>query len=272
MKRREFLQQTGAAVAGSAAALAVTSSRSGRAAERAAAARTVLVTSAETEFARQVAAALTDRHPVRLTGAQPVATDLPFTACELDAGEATQQLVRDVASIVHVGPAAAPDAERSLVDVWPRRTYHFLQAAVAAGVRRVVYLSSLQLVDGYEPAYLVDEDFCPLAPPGRGLLPLHLGEFCCREFARTGRLQVVVLRLGQVVDPQSVPLHAADAGWVDLRDAIQAVRLALETDTISDGRGIDTWSVFHIVSRADDPRFPISRAQRILGYEPKFGG
>ncbi len=270
MKRREFLQQTGAAVASSAAALAATSSRDGRAADPQTQARTVLVTSAESDLARQIAGALTDTYPVRLTAVQPIATDLPFVSCELDAGEATGQLIRSIDSIVHVGPQAVPESESSLVDLWPRRTYNLLQAAVAGGVRRVVYVSSLKLLDNYDPEYQVDEDFRPLATPGTGLMPLYLGEFCCREFARPGHLQVVVLRLGEVIDPQSPQQRAADAGWVDLRDTIQAIRLALQAETISDGRGIDTWSVFHIVSRADDRRFPISRARRILGYEPRF--
>ncbi|MCH5375313.1 MAG: hypothetical protein JJ992_15180 [Planctomycetes bacterium] len=271
MKRREFLQQTGVAMAGGAAALGAPSSRVGRAAEPDMRAGTILVTSAENDLARQIAAGLADKKRVRLTAVQPVATDLPFTACELNADEATEQLVRDVSSIVHVGPAATGDSEMTLVDVWPRRTYNLLQAAVASGVRRVVYLSSLDLFDLYDPAYIVDEDFRPLPTPGTGMLPPYLGEYCCREFARLRQLQVVVLRFGQVLDPQSERPRTGAKGWLDIRDAVQAVRLALENEQISDGRGIETWSVFHIVSRADDPRFPISQAQRILGYEPKYG-
>jgi hypothetical protein len=168
-----------------------------------------------------------------------------------------------------VGVAAAPDDEREQVDRWPRQTYHLLQAVAGQGVRRVVYLSSLDLVSDYDPQYLVDEDWRPRAKIGSGLLPLQLGEFCCREFAREGRLQVVVLRLARVkpADAQTPP---DDSAWVDERDVVQAVQRAVEADSPFDGRGLQTWSVFHILSDLPDSRFPIQRAGRLLGYEPKF--
>jgi nucleoside-diphosphate-sugar epimerase len=270
MKRREFLQRTSAAVAGGAAAWTAPTSVAGAAPEQDARAHSVLVTAAETDLARHIAAALADKHAVRLTSVQPVATELPFTVCGLESDQETAQLVQGVSSIVHLGAAFASEPEQSLVELAPRRTYQLLQAAVAAGVRRVVYLSSLDLLNDVAPEYLVDEDFAPQVKPGSGLLPLHLDEFCCREFARTGRLQIVVLRLGQLATPDAPQQPEDGAARLDLRDAVQAVRLALETPRISDGRGIETWSVFHILSRTDHPRYPISRAQRILRYEPRL--
>lgn len=229
----------------------------------------VLITSAQTDLARTVAAGLADDFSVRLTALTPVETDLPFTASDLEPGEAIDALVRHVQTIVHVGLGVTPDDEREQVDRWPRRTYHLLQAAAVQGVRRVVYLSSLDLVGGYDPRYRVDEDWRPRVEIGSGDLPLQLGEFCCREFARERKLQVIVLRLGHVVraDARTPP---ADPKWVDERDVVQAVRLAAAADSPFDGRGLQSWSVFHILSDLPDNRFPIERARRLLGYEPGF--
>jgi nucleoside-diphosphate-sugar epimerase len=269
MRRREFLQRTSSVMAGSAALWTASAADVDAAAEPGTDRAGVLVTGAETVLARQIAATLSDKYAVRLTSVEPVVTDLPFSPCSLEAEDEVAELLRGVSSIVHLGSAAAAELERSMVGLGPRRTYHLLQGAVAAGVRRVVHLGSLDLVDGFDSRYLVDEDFGPQTIPGTGLLPMYLDEFCCREFARSGRLQVVVLRLAPVTDANQ-PASASDGSpRLELQDAVQAVRRALETERISDGRGIDSWSVFHILSNPQACRFPISRAQRILGYAPQ---
>ena len=265
MKRRAFLQ-AGVAMAGGAAAW---NEPAGQAAHAAPSKTTVLVTSAETDLARTLAAALADPFQVRLTATREVETDLPFTRSDLEPGEATEALVRDVQVVVHVGVAAPADEEREQVDRWPRQTYHLLQAAADGGVRRVVYLSSLDLVAGYDPKYLVDEAWRPQVPIGSGLLPLQLGEFCCREFAREGRLQVVVLRPGRVVSNNAQAENGDDA-WVHQRDLAQAVQRAIEAEAPFAGGSLRPWSVFHILSNVPDSRFPIQNARRRLGYEPEF--
>jgi nucleoside-diphosphate-sugar epimerase len=269
MKRREFLQRTSVVMAGSASVLAAPSGTAEAAAPSDTERRNVLITTAETRLARQIAAGLADRYAVRLTSAQPVVTDLPFSQSSLEAEDDVSDLLRGMASVVHFGSVASAETERSIIGSGPRRTYHLLQGAVAAGVRRVVLISELELVDDFDPRYLVDEDFGPQPVPGSGQLPLYLDEFCCREFARSGRLQVAVLRLAPVADADQSPPAGDGTPRLDLPDAIQAVRLALESERISDGRGIDTWSVFHILSNPQATRFPVTRAQRILGYRPQ---
>jgi nucleoside-diphosphate-sugar epimerase len=268
MKRREFLRRSGAAVAGGAA---VWTAPGGvcSAADSEAGRSVVLFTGAENELPRQIAGALTAHYGVRLTSTQPLSSDLPFSLCSLETEDQAAQLLQGAWSVVHWGSAPSAEQERGHVGSGSQRTYHLLQGAVAAGVRRLVYLSSLDLVDSFSPEYLVDEDFGPRVMPGVGLLPLYLDEFCCREFARGGRLQVVVLRLAPVRRSDSSTPAESGAARLGLQDAIQAVRLALETESISDGRGINTWSVFHILSHPRDGRFSISRAQRILRFEPR---
>ena len=269
MKRREFLQRTSSVMAGSAALWTASAVDAVEAHQPVAERTSVLFTGAETVLARQIAAALADDYAVRLTSVQPVVTDLPFSPCSLEAEDDIAELLRGVSSIVHLSSVESADLERSMVGLVPRRTYHLLQGAVAAGVRRVVHLGSLDLMNGFDPKYLVDEDFSPQPVSGTGLLPSYLDEFCCREFARSGRLQVVVLRLAPVTDANQQASTGDGSPRLELQDAVQAVRRALETERISDGRGIDSWSVFHILSNPEECRFPISRAQRILGYTPQ---
>lgn len=151
------------------------------------------------------------------------------------------------------GPSdPAPLATR--IDCCTRSIYDLLQAAAAQGMRQVVYLSTLAMMAAYGEEFQVDEDWRP-RPGDSDALPEYLGEFVCREFAREGKLGVVVLRLGELLLP----------------DAAQAVRLALAAQLAPAGPRLGTWSIVHIHS-GWSRRFPLTKAEKLLGYRPQPGG
>jgi len=233
-------------------------------------ARSVLITSAETPVARAIAAELSRRYRVLLTGQRDVETDYPVTKSGLDADEATAALVRDKDAIVHVARPEAGGDETLPIDHRTRLTYNLLHAGVQAGAREVVYLSSLDLMTGCGEGFEVTEDWrpCPGADPR--VLSHYLGEFTCREFARQGALSVVVLRLGRIVRAEEVAGQAFDPLWVDERDVVQAVSLALAALETDDGHKLGRWSVFHVQSDSPRARFSVAKAKRLLGYKPQF--
>jgi hypothetical protein len=100
----------------------------------------------------------------------------------------------------------------------------------------------------------------------------YLGEVVCREFTREGRLQVVVLRLGKVVQAQSAAGQPFDPLWVEQADVVQAVSLALAAQRDSNGPRLGAWSVFHILSGSRRARYPTKKAERVLGFRPHFAG
>lgn len=278
MKRRDFLQASGLLAAGAVNAHAAC--RSPEAAESETrdrgsagpAARRVLVTSAHSELARTIAERLKGDYQVRMTAPVHVETPLVFHQCALGHDESTKMVVRGADAIVHVAEAAEDTDQTGEIDYRTRCTYNLLQAAADEGVRAAVYLSSLRMMEGYDERFQVDEDWQPLPVPDSGALPHYLGEFTCREFARPGKLQVVVLRVGSVVSAEASGEQLSQAAWVDPRDVAQAVSCALQK-LLADSPAIGgNWSVFHVLSRADSARIPIRKARRVLGYRPEFGG
>jgi nucleoside-diphosphate-sugar epimerase len=232
----------------------------------------VLVTSAHSGLARIIAAELKADYHVRLTA--PVRLEAPyeFVKSALEHGGPTSLAVRGLDAIVHVAEPLPDANEAEEIDYRARCTYNLLQAAVREGVQSVVYLSSLRIVDSYDKSYQVDEDWRPLPTSASGGLSDCLGEFTCREFAREGRLNVIVLRLGHVASAEALPEEASGSAWVDPRDVAQAVSSAL-AKLLADWAAIGgRWSVFHVLSRSRSSRFPIHKASRILGYRPDFGG
>lgn len=267
MKRRDFLLRTGLLAAGGTTSLDLCG-QSGAADSQLSDGTTkaVLVTSASTELAQTIAGELRHDYRVRLTAQTNVQTAYEFLESPLNHDESTAVAVRGVEAIVHVAePLPDVDAAEK-IDHRTRCTHNLLRAAVEEGVRAIVYLSSLRMMSGYDESFQIDEDWRPLPTPASGGLSDYLGEFVCREFAREGKLDVIVLRLGKIVSAQDLSEQASDSAWVDPRDVARAVSRAL-TKLLA-----DHWSVCHVRSHSPRCRFPLRKAQKILGYRPAFGG
>jgi len=227
----------------------------------------ILVTSAASGLAKVVARGLAAEHRVRLTDLVDVPADAEFVRCGLDHGDETDALLDGIEVVVHLPqlPEAlrkgSTDPENLEVDYHTRCTFNLLTAATRAGVRRLVYASTLHLYDRCDARWAVTEGWRPRPSDDAGVVGQYLGECICREFAREGRFQTVCLRLGNLAaaDPGCVPPD--DPVRLDLVDAVQAVGLAVEAEA-------PRWSVYHIQSAFPGSRFSVARAQEGLGFRP----
>jgi hypothetical protein len=232
--RRVFLKTVAAAGGASGTLLA--------AGKKSSSTKNVLVAGPESPRVKEIVASLGIGYRVRHT---------PFP----DAAEtAIGDLLQGVEALVLLPGLGHRASLAERIDACTRSVYDVLQAAVAHEVRQVVYLSTLAMMNAYGPEFQVDEEWRP-RPGDRDGLPEYLGEFVCREFAREGKLGVVVLRLGE--------LSPSDAG--------QAVRRAMDAQLADAGPRLGTWSVVHIHS-GGSPRFPLKRAEKLLGFRAQPGG
>jgi hypothetical protein len=161
------------------------------------------------------------------------------------------------------------DNESQQIDYLTRCTYNLLWAASEEGVKRAVFLSTLELMTAYDESYLVSESWRPLPSTDSLVLAKHLGEFTCREFAREHKLSVVVLRLGKVVRADDVRGKAFDPMWVEERDVASAVGGALSAKLADSASGVGRWAVFHIQHESPKARFGADSAKRALGFKPQ---
>ena len=185
-------------------------------------------------------------------------------------------------------------------------TYNVFDAAIRAGVKRIVWASSettlgLPFSPDNPPAYApVDEDH-PMRPESAYSLSKDLGEEMARQMQRwIPDTSFIGLRLSNVMEPADYKRFADwqdDAhfrewnqwGYIDARDCAQAVRKAIEVNF----EGADHF----IIANADTvmerdsaalmaevyPDVPlrkalagtetllsIEKARRVLGYEPEY--
>src|SRR3984957_219642 len=236
----------------------------------------------------------------------------PFLPADLtDYGEALEALsaaevLPGVEAVVHL--AAVPSPFHATPDVTfatnIRSTHTVFSAAVALGLKRVVWASSettLGLPFGDQPPDFapVDESH-PLRPQSSYALSKVLGEEMARQFSRWSGIPFIGLRFSNVMeraDYDLFPTYWEDPqlrkwnlwGYVDESHAAQGVRKALTVDA----SGADAF----IIAAADTvmkrpsrelmaevfPGVPvddavsehgtllaIDKARRVLGYEPKF--
>ena len=208
--------------------------------------------------------------------------------------------------LVHLAAIPAPgirsDAETFRNNVLS--TFHVLQGARRAGIRRIVIASSetvLGLPFDTPPPYVpVDEEY-DTRPESVYSLGKHLDEELARKLVRWDpELSITALRFSNVMAPEDYAEFADwqhDAtlrkwnlwGYIDTRDGAQAVALALEAgrpgfdvfiiaaaDTVMDQESASLVAEMlpDVEVRgalgAHDTLLSIDKARRVLGYEPEF--
>ena len=226
----------------------------------------VLITGASTRIAQLLASALAESHDVTLSDRVLACDADNFVQCDLDHDAATNDLVRGMDVVIHPGQVDVGLSVSEQLDGGMRCVYNLVRAAAEEGVLRFVFLGSLSVLGRYDEDYVVTERWLPAPTTETDVLCFHLGEFICREFAREHKIEVVCLRLGDLVEDDESP-QPTSALHPD--DAVQAVESALTAD-ISEGYADSRsyWAVFHVQSDVPGRRFTTTTAKTRLGYRP----
>lgn len=211
---------------------------------------TVIVTGSSGLLGRHIVAALVEAgYDITGVDAAPprgVAPSRHITADLTDLGSAVE-IVRDAEAVIHAAAIPRPTG-RTASDVFATNVaaaYNVVEAAVLAGIPRLVYASSFS-VTGYPfnvrplaPQYLPLDAAHPTAPQDAYALSKWLGEEIVAAGVRRSRMVAVSLRMPWIqtaetfyrqVEPiRSDPDRAAQSLWsyIDGRDAGEAFRAAL---------------------------------------------
>ena len=209
-------------------------------------------------------------------------------------------------AVVHLAAIPAPGRESNTATFRNNMLsgFNVFEGARKAGVKRIVHASSetvLGLPFDVPPPYLpVDEEY-PARPNSTYSLVKHLEERMALELCRWDPgLSVTGMRFSNVMLPEdyaAFPSYDADPrlrrwnlwGYIDARDAAQAIRRALEVR----GPGYETFIIANadtVMSRSSaslaaevfpdvlvrkelgehETLLSIDKARRLLGYEPEF--
>lgn len=195
---------------------------------------------------------------------------------------AVKRAVQGSEVVVHMAADSSGEAGwESILDNNIRGAYHIFEASRLAGVKRVIYASTNQVVFGY----LHDEPYTSLFAQGfktlpRGALPRidHtrptkplnyyacskvFGEALANMYAQTHGMSCICLRIGWVLPGDHVPHPRASGIWCSQRDIVQLVERCIQVpDSLR----------FDVFFGHSDNRFnpvDIQHAREVLGYEPQ---
>ncbi len=238
----------------------------------------VLVTGAAGYVGRHVTTQLEKQYDLRLADVRPIAGERRYVPLDLLDAAAARDAVVGVDAVLHLATASGFEgaveddgANRQRFAVNVEGTYNLLQAAVAAGVRRVVHTSSIMVTWGYLP----EQDDRPLssripgdAPPrpiGTYAVTKMLAETLCRHVAESAGLSIVCLRIAK-------PIALDDPYWKNRRirpqtlpfpDLVQAFAKALAVPNIG-------FEIVTVVGDSSKLIWDLGRARDLLGYEPQI--
>ncbi len=225
-----------------------------------------------------------------------------FSAC---AGEKAQRGGFD--AIVHLAAIPAPHLFTDAVTFGNNTlsTYNVFAAAYRLGIKNVVWASSetvLGLPFDTPPPYVpVDEEYAGRPETAYSLSKL-LGEEMAKQFCRwDAKLKIIGLRFSNVMEPHDYARFAGFQkdpairkwnlwGYIDARDAAQAIRKALEAPLkgadifiIANAETVMTRPSAELMAEvfpsvpvkkkleANETLLSIEKAKRVLGYKPEHG-
>jgi len=239
----------------------------------------ILITDATSPLAQTITTDLAPDHHLRLLDTTHPNT-LPENTEFIQASptdtdtDTVWKAVRDIDALILTGEPPPNQSntplehQETLLDQAIRGTHILCQAAVDAGVKRFVYGSTLEIFSSYPDTVYISELHKPLPTPETYQMVRYLGELTCREFARENRITATALRLGKLVREEDVADQKQDPMWLDLRDAAQAFRLALQRDDSSSIKWQGRWNIYHICASLANPKFLIDQAHS-MGYQPQ---
>ncbi len=154
-------------------------------------------------------------------------------------------------------------------DVNVKGTANLFHAACTHGIKRVVLISSISVVQGHQNAgeFLTRD----LSPDPRAMYPLTkvLQEQTAHYYHQAHGLEVAVLRPAYICDEDTVSdkygRHLLTVNWqfIDPRDIAEATRLALIAPQL-------TYEIFYLLGHPDaDAHAEMGRLREFLGWKAK---
>ncbi len=168
-------------------------------------------------------------------------------------------------AVVHLAGNPDPNALwKDLLETNIVGTYNLFAAAKAAGVKRVVYASSIHAVSGY-PADVQVKTTEPVRPGDLYGVSKCFGEALCRYMAEKEGVSAVAVRIGAF---QPVTTVQQESGldvlddFVSERDLTQLLQRCIDAEDLP-------FAILHGVSDNRFKRLDISDARMLVGYAPQ---
>ena len=182
--------------------------------------------------------------------------------------ETCRQVCQGIDTVLHLAgdPATTADFYESLLDNNIKALYNIFRAAKDQQCRRVIFASSIQVIEGY-PLDTQAHPEMPMKPMNLYAAAKGFGELMAHYFAYAEGLSSIAVRVGGfgnnpgMQDPAQIDGRALSA-YVSPRDLCHLFVQAIETPDLQ-------FAVLQAVSDNRFKRMDISSTRRLVGYRPQ---
>lgn len=172
----------------------------------------------------------------------------------------------DIDTVIHLAGLASPDTPfEHLLPANIVGTYNVFQSASENKVKRIIYASSAQTIEGYPLDIQVSEDM-PTRPKNLYGVSKVFGEGLGAYYAYQQGIEVIAIRIGAFEYQHDwSQLSSRDlSAWSEPEDLCSLLINSIETD-LND----EPFVIAHGISNNRFKRLDITETKKALGYEPK---
>jgi uronate dehydrogenase len=197
--------------------------------------------------------------------------EAPCPSMQLDVSDypACLAACMDADVVLHLAgvPHASADFDAQLLQPNIIGTHNIFRAAQAQGVKRVVFASSAQAIEGYPLDRQVHEHM-PARPANMYGASKAFGEGVASAFAHQHGMTAIAVRIANVADFAPGQQHSARdiAAFISERDVVQLLACCVAAD-VAPG-----YHVVHGVSDNRYKRLSIEATRQLVGYAPQDDG
>ncbi len=234
--------------------------------------RKVLLTGAAGRIGSAFRQAVGDRYTLRLVDRQTEklvdTAEQEVIAADLADLDACQRVCQGIDTVVHLAGDAATTADfyGSLLDNNIKAVYNIMRAAKDQGCQRVIFASSIQVIEGY-PLDIQARPEMPMKPMNLYAAAKGFAELMGHYFAYAEGLSCIAVRVGAFAhNPGMQTPDGIDgrnlSAYVSARDLSHLLVQCIETPDLP----------FAILQACSDNRFKrmdITSARELVGYSPQ---
>lgn len=231
--------------------------------------RKVLITGASGYIGSFLRKAWSDKYDMVLVDVKPIEDpgDADVLIGDTQDIDLMRMACQGVDTVVHLAADASPSArfDESVLPMNIVGTHNVYRAAAQAGVKRVVFASSIHCVGAYPPDVQVKWDM-PVRPCCEYGASKCYGEALGRYFADREGLSVIAIRIGGVHGHQTDQPHTQPERLdilVSENDLTQLITLCVEAPEDLH------FAIVHGLSDNRFKRLDISQTRELLGYRPE---
>lgn len=233
--------------------------------------RKVLVTGAGGRVGRAFVDYIGDRYDLRLVDRNlerlAYAAGRETMAANMADLAACQEVCAGIDTVLHLAADPSPRADfyESLLDNNIKSVYNIFRAAKDQGCRRVVFASSIQVIEGY-PLDVQARPEIPIKPMNMYAVGKAFGESTAHYFAYAEGLSSIAVRIGAFegnreewngVQPDARTLSA----FVSKRDLSHLFECCIEVEDLQ-------FAILQAVSDNRFKRMDITSTRELVGYRP----